>query len=413
MQRPSCPPVGDRGQVIIMANKNMQRIAYLAGPVDAVDVHQKWLSGQLPEYFGDSHVAQFFDMCAREHFCGYVITTLPSKGSAYVCDNITIENCPPPKGYRGPLYHIARYFWLAKRIPQIRKFQPDVFLLTADFRYGIVLAVLKLFKIRLITVVTSTIWPSHEPLKLTVKMVLASFRFFFNRFVDAAVFASEAAAAQARSLIPVDKFPVSVFLPVYPRKQFASIRPAAFGLSPARILFAGRIEKDKGVFDMVEAASRLEREEPGKIKFDVCGEGSQLDALRQRIEAMSLSDVISCHGFCGRDRMSEFLSSSSIVIVPTRTDFAEGFNMVCAEAILAGRPLVTSDVCPALFYVREATVEVRPNNTEDYANAILRLVRDKGIYEQKLAACKQLQEQFYDPANSWAGKVREAIAAVG
>jgi glycogen synthase len=127
---------------------------------------------------------------------------------------------------------------------------------------------------------------------------------------------------------------------------------------------------------------------------------------------MGLSDVISCHGFCGRDRMLEFLSASSIVIVPTRTEFTEGFNMVCAEAILSGRPLITSDVCPALYYVRDATVEVTPNSIEDYANAVLRLVRDKRTYEQKVAACKLLQEQFYDPANSWARKVREAIAAV-
>ena len=49
--------------------------------------------------------------------------------------------------------------------------------------------------------------------------------------------------------------------------------------------------------------------------------------------------------------------------------------MVCAEAILAGRPVITSPVCPALDYVRDAAVEVSPDNIEQYCEAILETLR--------------------------------------
>ena len=68
-------------------------------------------------------------------------------------------------------------------------------------------------------------------------------------------------------------------------------------------------------------------------------------------------------------------ASSHAVIVPTTSRFEEGFNMVCAEAILAGRPVITSAVCPALAYIREAAIEVQPDNIDQYYQAILQTLR--------------------------------------
>ena len=84
-------------------------------------------------------------------------------------------------------------------------------------------------------------------------------------------------------------------------------------------------------------------------------------------------------------RLSAVLASSHAVIVPTTSRFEEGFNMVCAEAIFAGRPVITSPVCPALEYVREAAVQVPPDNIEKYCQAILKLYDDQEFYEQKQA----------------------------
>ena len=43
----------------------------------------------------------------------------------------------------------------------------------------------------------------------------------------------------------------------------------------------------------------------------------------------------------------ETLSWAHAMIVPTTSEFKEGFAMVAAESVLAGRPVVLSDVVPA------------------------------------------------------------------
>ena len=388
------------------------RIAYLSGPVDAVDAHRKWLSHTMPEYFGDSHVTQFFDLCERNRFIGYIITTLPGPRIHYTYENVTIENYSDQRSWRGPLFHLYGYLWLMRRIPELLRFRPDVVLVTAGGAYAIVLWFFKLLKIRMIPIFTGTIWRKHRPPRSYHQFLLFLQKLYFRWFVDAGVFASEDAANQARLLVGGrNRTPLFTFLPLYKREQFSSV-PLPVARTPMRALFAGRIEADKGVFDLIAVARQVEREAPGKVQFDICGDGSQLGELRRCIEVSRLSKIIQCHGFCGREQLAGFLAASSFVIVPTRTELEEGFNMVCAEAILAGRPLITSDVCPALHYVRDAAIEVQPDSPEDYASAVLKFVRDRDLYLAKREACKSLQAQFYEPGNSWGKKVGDAIHAV-
>ena len=49
---------------------------------------------------------------------------------------------------------------------------------------------------------------------------------------------------------------------------------------PFTVLFAGRTEANKGIFDLVEICRSLEAERPGDFQFDICGEGSGLESLR-------------------------------------------------------------------------------------------------------------------------------------
>ena len=100
---------------------------------------------------------------------------------------------------------------------------------------------------------------------------------------------------------------------------------------------------------------------------------------------------------------------ADITIVPTTKDFIEGFNKTLAESILAGKPAITSSVCPALSVLEKAVIEVSPEDTRAYTDAILKLRSDKELYEQKCKACLKLQEQFYDESNSWGTKFMQVL----
>src|SRR5262249_7911381 len=156
----------------------------------------------------------------------------------------------------------------------------------------------------------------------------------------------------------------------------------------------------------IEIARRLKTERPGLFRFDLCGDGGELNAARDLIKRLNLDDVVACHGYLNSEEISAVLGASHVVIVPTTSEFEEGFNMVCAEGILAGRPVITSAVCPALEYIRAAAVEVPPDDVEQYYQAIVNFYDDAELYNQKQKSCATVQAQFYDLKNSWAEKLK-------
>ena len=108
--------------------------------------------------------------------------------------------------------------------------------------------------------------------------------------------------------------------------------------------------------------------------------------------------------------MEKMLGESHTVVVPTMSDSNEGFNQVVVESVLAGRPVITSVVCPAVKYVREAVFEVPPDDPKGYAEAILQLSDDLHTYDRTRAACSTYQEQFYDERNGWCAALKSIIA---
>ena len=198
--------------------------------------------------------------------------------------------------------------------------------------------------------------------------------------------------------------PVYTFLPTYRREDFEKLERPVHS-TPFRIFFAGRVEENKGVFDLLEMASVLETETPGRFIFDVCGDGS---AIRQLREANQLPNF-HIHGVRNPAQLLDLLSKSCAVVVPTKSSFEEGFNKVCAEAILASRPLITSAACPALHTVRPAAIEVRIDDVGDYVNAIRTLQKDRDLYERKVDACDDLKAQFFDGTRSWQHVLRKIV----
>jgi glycosyltransferase involved in cell wall biosynthesis len=203
---------------------------------------------------------------------------------------------------------------------------------------------------------------------------------------------------------------VLTFTPQYRRSSFAGVRAPDEPRSTFRVLYVGRIERNKGVFDVLEVARRFAAEGTAGVEFDLCGAGSALRALRKAIDAAGLSRVVRCHGHCDYRTMAEMYSRSHAVIVPTTTDFIEGFNKVVAEGVLAGRPVITSSVCPALALVRGAVVEVPPDDVAGYQEAIRQLRDDPALYQAKRAACLAAQEQFYHPPGGWAATLKAVLA---
>lgn len=358
-----------------------------------------------------TYSGQFFDVVRWAGARAYVVSYC-NKPAEVRDETITISQRPKPfAGQSGLLYHLAEIFYGLQMVAAAVRFCADFAIVTEGTTHWFVLLLMPLFGIKVIPAIHCVLWPKHKQPSRTGRWLNHFNRLLFRTAAFAVMSASDDISAQVRKVAGSRPRPLLEFLPTYRHKIFAAIQTPPETDQSFRVLFAGRIERDKGVFDLLAIARRFQSEGRHRIKFDICGTGSALDALQAEVDAAKLNDVIVCHGYCNRLEMQAQLQKAHVIIVPTRTDFIEGFNQVVVEAVLAGRPVVTSSVCPALSYVREAVVEVAPEDVTAYGDAILRLFHNQELYDRKRNACLKYQSQFYDGRRGWATALKQIIKA--
>jgi len=179
-----------------------------------------------------------------------------------------------------------------------------------------------------------------------------------------------------------------------------------------RVVFAGRVERNKGVFDLLEMCKRLSSDAERRFEFEVCGSGSAFDELKAAVAASGVADRFLLHGKLVRPKLLEVYARAHLVVVPTRSDFCEGLPMVCAEAALAGRPVVTSRVSNALEALAGAVIEARVNDVDDYVRQIREVIRDRDRYAALVEGTSGAAEQFLDSRRGLQAVLEDCLGTV-
>jgi len=395
-----------------MEPKDLVRLAYLSGPVDAGDVYVRWKAGRHTQLFGTSYLMQFFELCSELGADALVITTLPTTFSRKKLGNIIVENRPPPQS-RGLRYHLAMLLWMLRLAPTLLSFKPAAFVITAHQNYWFALSYAKLLGTELIPSAHCVLWRPFGSTPLHWRLLLWLDGLFLQWCVRRAMAISTVVSDQLKRLAKSRNLEVAIITPTYARGHFDGIAPPDHERRPFRVVFNGRTEANKGIFDLVYVAGRANRERHGEFHFDVCGDGLCLETLRAMVAKEGLEHMTIVHGFCNSDKLGGLLSKSHAVIVPTRSDFEEGLAKSCVEAVLAHRPFVTSAVCPALVTLNAAAVEVPPDDADGYFEALILLADSATLYRRKSEACYELQGQFYQSERSYRETLRRVLSAAG
>jgi glycosyltransferase involved in cell wall biosynthesis len=127
---------------------------------------------------------------------------------------------------------------------------------------------------------------------------------------------------------------------------------------PPEILFAGRLSREKGVLELVDAARGH--------RLVVAGDGP----LRAR--------VTQARGWLPPDELASLYSRAAVVACPSHR---EGFGVACAEAMAHGRAVVASDVggLRDLVVDGETGLLVPPRNAAALRGALERLLADREL----------------------------------
>jgi glycogen(starch) synthase len=385
------------------------RILYAAGPGDVIGTYRHWKQRRDdPSQVAITYSGQFYTLCRDLGARGYVISYCPRK-EKLTDGQFRVEHRPVRFG-KGPgvLYHLGQIWYGIRLTISAMRFGADAAVISGGAHW-FSLGLLPWLGVQVVPTLHCVLWRKGQPPRNRVGRIIGSLNARFFRNSTAAVLSlSNDITEQVMELLSGRPKAIIPFLPTYRRESFAGLGDPP-PPPPFRVFFAGRIERNKGVFDLLQIARRFAAEGRADIEFDLCGEGSALQELRGQIQQAGLAPRFRCHGHVEKPRMRQMYADAHVVIAPTTSDFIEGFNKVVAEGVLAGKPVVTSSVCPALEYVRDAVVEVPVNDAGAYGDAIIRLKEDAKFYQSKRRGCAAAQGQFYDATRGWGAALARAI----
>lgn len=387
------------------------RVLYAVGPENAIESYNCWLKGEnVSSQVSITYSSQFYEACKKVNAKGYVIAQARNK-QIVKDEQFIVEHRPVPlANAKGIFYHFQQILYGFNLLISSYKFKANVAVIDSGTTYWFMLFLFRGLGINIIPSLHCTLWRKYGKQTLGETIILKLSQAIFSSSSKAITVVSNEIAEQISQLTKGHHPKVITFLPSFNPSDFADIiqppkvRYLTTNNSESntfRVLYIGRIESNKGVFDLLEIAKRFAVEGRKDIVFDICGDGLALETLHSAVKNSEIESNFLCHGYCYKPKIKEMLNHSHVVIVPTRSQFVEGFNRVIAESILSGRPVVSSAVCPAIFYVRDGVFEVPPDDVEAYGNALIKLSEENQLYEQKRLACVKLQEQFYDIKNSW------------
>lgn len=317
------------------------------------------------------------------------------------------------EGLGGWRYHVSQLGYALELAWMARRFGADLAIVDSGTTHYFLLAVFRLLGIPVAVNFHNVRWPAgFPPRRLTDRLVAGLDTWFFRIVAAGGMGCSPECETQMRHG-GATRPPYVGWTSQFSPDGFDPAPPTLGDGEPFRVLFVGRIERYKGVFDLLAIAERL-RNQPGRtVLFDICGDGSDGAALRDAVAQTGLAGHVTLRGRLERAALLEAYRYSHAVIVPTRREFCEGMPLVCAEAVLSGRPLVTSRLSNALPVVGPAVLEVEPEDVDGYAAAIRRLAEDRGLYGRLQEACSGVAGQFTDPQRSYGAAVTALIARLG
>jgi glycosyltransferase involved in cell wall biosynthesis len=107
-----------------------------------------------------------------------------------------------------------------------------------------------------------------------------------------------------------------------------------------RVLFVGKLLKNKGVHLLLEAWPLVLSKHPG-ARLLLAGFGDFREGAKELIATLDIGDTVSISGRLEHDEVAEVMPAADTFVMPST--FPEAFGMVAAEAAACGVPPVSAD----------------------------------------------------------------------
>jgi len=145
-----------------------------------------------------------------------------------------------------------------------------------------------------------------------------------------------------------------------------------------KIIFAGRIEKDKGVWDLIKAVEILQNK---KIYLDLVGNGSESENIKNYLTDKKIRNIRLLGKVSNKEVLKKY-AESKIILGPST--WPEPFGRFIQESITTKTPCIATKVggIPEGIKDHETGLLVEPNNPKQLAEAIQELLTNKKLYNK-------------------------------
>lgn len=173
------------------------------------------------------------------------------------------------------------------------------------------------------------------------------------------------------------------------------------------VLHAGRLEKEKGVYLLLEAMKAVIAELPSATLL-IAGGGNERRGMEKMAAKLGLDEHVSFLGWLGPPELMAAYKRSTVLVLPSV--YEEGLGMVLVEAGLMGRPVVCSGTGGMGEVVKHGDngLVVPRGDVRALADAILKILKDPDSARRMGLAGRKYAENFLAGRERSVEEVRQA-----
>jgi glycosyltransferase involved in cell wall biosynthesis len=140
------------------------------------------------------------------------------------------------------------------------------------------------------------------------------------------------------------------------------------------VLYVGGLSREKGL-DILLKAFKLVVQELLNVKLLVIGKGSHEAYFKGMAKEMGIASYVEFLGFVPERELPRYYNMADVFVYPSRT----AFGLMLLEAMACGTPVIGVKRFQVPEYVGDAAILVEPNNIDQLAKAILRVLTDTNL----------------------------------
>ena len=161
------------------------------------------------------------------------------------------------------------------------------------------------------------------------------------------------------------------------------------------LLFVGRLTPQKGLDLLIRAMPHVVKNHPDAT-LTVVGRGPQEKALQVLSETLGVAQSIKFLGAIANEKLPELYRNATAAVFPSVT--AEGFGLVCVEALACECPVIASDIPATREIVQngETGFLFKQGDIDDLAHKILTLLADPALRQSMGRTGQDFVSQRFD-----------------